>query len=355
MLARLPSRPASPLLQELLSPNEVAINHNGRFAFILKGAQNLMDLSRRELLKGSAVLGLNALCGSIVPAAYARQPHLNFPVRPIDRLALTTWPFRDFMEGPPNSSRKRSKPDMDILGFARMAIEKFDINNINPLIAHFTSTEPRHLHDLREQVARAGSHFVDLGLGDGKFNDPDPAVRNASVGHSKRGIDMAAILGSPSVRQHLGGSRGAKPDVDRTAQSLGDLADYGAKKNIVVILENDSLVNEDPFFIVKVIEKAGNPYLRALPDVGNTMLKGDPSYNYRGLEAMYKHAFNMSHVKDEVASRSGTVYKIDLAKAFGIAKASGYRGYFSMEWETKAGDPFEGTRRLVKETLHYLS
>lgn len=244
---------------------------------------------------------------------------------------------------------------MDIIGIARMAIEKFDIHNINPLSAHFPSTEPRYLNTLREQMAKAGSHFVDLGLGAGQFYDPDPAVRKASVDSSKRWIDIAVVLGSPSVRQHLGGSRGAKPDVDRAAQSLGELADYGAKKNIVINLENDSLDNEDPFFIVKVIEKADNPYLRALPDFGNTMLKGDPSYNYRGVEAMFKHVFNMAHVKDEVVSSKGTVYKIDLAKAFGIAKASGYRGYFSMEWETNAGDPFEGTHRLVKETLHYLS
>lgn len=314
-----------------------------------------MDISRRELLKGSAILGLSAFCGGITGVAFARQPHFKFPVRPVDRLALTTWPFRDFMEGPHGSNRNRSKPSMDILGFARMAIEKFNIHNINPLIAHFTSTEPRHLHNLREQVAKAGSHFVDLGLGDGKFSDPDAAIRKASVERSKRLIDMAVILGSPSVRQHLGGSRGVKPDVDRSAESLGEIADYGAKKNIVVNLENDSLANEDPFFIVKVIEKADNPYLRALPDVGNTLQNGDPAYNYRGLEAMYKHAFNMSHVKDEVISRGGTVYKVDLAKAFGIAKANGYRGYFSMEWETQAGDPFEGTRRLVKETLQYLS
>ena len=314
-----------------------------------------MNLSRRDLLKGSAVLGLSALCPGTISATDARPPHIKFPLRPIDRLALTTWPFREFMEGPHNSNRDRSKPGMDILGFAKMAIEKFNIHNINPLIAHFSSTETRHLHDLREQMAKAGSRFVDLGLGDGKFNDPDPAVREASIERSRQWIDAATILGSPSVRQHLGGSRGARPDVDRSAQSLGKLADYGARKNIVINLENDSLVNEDPFFIVKVIEKAGNPYLRALPDFGNTMLKGDPAYNYRGVEAMFKHVFNMSHVKDEVVSSKGTVYKINLAKAFGIAKASGYGGYFSMEWETNAGDPFEGTQRLVKETLHYLS
>jgi len=314
-----------------------------------------MNISRRGLLKGSAALGVGIFCETLGSVAYAREPHIKFPNRPIDRIALTSYPFRESMEGPHNSDRDRSKPGMDILGFAKMAIEKFNIHNINPLGAHFTSTEPRHLETLREQMAKAGSHFVDLGLGDGRFYDPDPARRKASIDSSKKWIDIAVLIGSPSVRQHLGGSRGAKPDVDLTAQSLGELADYGAKKNIVVNLENDSLENEDPFFIVKVIEKAGNPYLRALPDFGNTLQKGDPAYNYNGLTAMFKHVFNMVHVKDEVIDRKGTTYKVDLAKAFGIAKASGYRGYFSMEWETKAGDAVEGTLRLVKETLHYLS
>jgi sugar phosphate isomerase/epimerase len=314
-----------------------------------------MNFSRRDLLKSSAALGFGILCESLGSFAYAREPQMKFPTRPIDRLALTSWPFRDYMKGPHNSNRDRSKTGMDIIGFAKMAIEKFNIHNINPLSAHFPSTEPRYIDNLREQMAKANSHFVDLGLGAGRFYHPDPAVRKASVDSSKRWIDIAVVLGSPSVRQHLGGTRGVKPLVDRAAQSLGELADYGARKNIVINLENDNLANEDPFFIVKVIEKAGNPYLRALPDFGNTMLKGDPAYNYNGVEAMFKHVFNMAHVKDEVVSNQGTVYKIDLAKAFGIAKASGYRGYFSMEWETRAGDPYEGTQRLVKETLHYLS
>jgi sugar phosphate isomerase/epimerase len=314
-----------------------------------------MNFSRRHLLKGSAALGLSVLCRNLGSVAYAREPKLKFPTKPADRLALTSWPFRAYMEGAGNSNRDRSKPGLDIIGFAKMAIEKFNIHNINPLSAHFPSIEPRYIDTLREEMAKAGSHFVDLGLGAGKFYDPDPAVRKASVESSKRWIDIAVTLGSPSVRQHLGGTRGVKPSVDPAAQSLDELADYGATKNIVVNLENDSLVTEDPFLIVKIIEKAGNPYLRALPDFGNTMLKGDPAYNYRGVEAMFKHVFNMAHVKDEVISHNGTVYKIDMAKAFGIAKASGYRGYFSMEWETNAGDPFEGTQRLVKETLEYLS
>ena len=39
---------------------------------------------------------------------------------------------------------------------------------------------------------------------------------------------------------------------------------------------------------------------------------------------------------------------------FAIAKASGYRGYFSMEVDTNSHDPFEGTQKLVDVSLKYL-
>lgn len=314
-----------------------------------------MTISRRDLLKKSALIGFGLYCGNYTSTLFARQPHVRFPTQPAERLALTSWAFRAYMEGPNNPYRDPSKPGMDIIGFAKMAAQRYHIHNINPLSIHFRSTKPQYLAKVRKELTKAGTRFVDLGLGGGKFWDPDSSKRNAGIEYGKRWIDNATILGSPSVRPHLEGSHGTKPSVDRAAQSLGKLAEYGARKNVVINLENDSLVNEDPFFITKLIEKTGNPYLRALPDFGNTMLKGDPAYNYRGLEAMFKHVFDMSHVKDEVVTSKGKVYKINLAKAFGIAKASGYRGYFSMEWDTPHSDPFEGTQRLVKETLHYLS
>lgn len=313
-----------------------------------------MKLSRREFNKCAGVASLAMAAWKPVTVFFARKPELQFPTRPADRLASTSWPFRSHMESPTNPHRDASKPGMDIVGFAKMAIKRFAIHNINPLSAHFRSDDARYIEEVGQGVTKAGSRFVDLGLGAGSFFDPDASRRALAVTNSKKWIDIAAMLGSPSVRQHLGGDQNAEPNVELAARSLAELADYGAKKNVVVILENDNLVNEDPFFLASVIEKAGNSYLRALPDFGNTMARGDPAYNYRGLEAMFKHAFNMSHVKDEVVSQTGKVYKIDLARAFDIAKANRYREYFSMEGETKLGDVFDGTHRLVKETLKYM-
>jgi sugar phosphate isomerase/epimerase len=244
---------------------------------------------------------------------------------------------------------------MDLTEFPAMVAKRFGVYNINPLAAHFRSTDPAYLEQLRRAVAKARSHMVDLGLGGARFWDPDPSRVRAALDYGKKWIDIAVAVGSPSVRQHLSGSPGVRPNIARAAQNLGRLADYGAKKNIVVNLENDSLQNENPFFIVEVIEKAGNPYLRALPDFGNSIRGHDAAYNQRAVGQMFRHAFNMSHVKDTVAGDDGKLYNINVARMFSIAKASGYRGYFSMEWEDRSGDPYAGTQRLVRESLKCLA
>ncbi len=315
-----------------------------------------MHKSRREFLKElpflTAALGLASRAD-----LYAKQkmPKLHFPTNPHDRLAVTSYPFRAFMDAPGNRGRDTSKPGMTLLEFPKQMIEKFGIHNINPVIEHFASTEPDYIASFREAIAKAGSHIVDLGLNEGRFYDPDPDLRQKGIDYGKKGIDVAVAVGSPSVRQHVGGQRGAPTNVDLAAESLAKLAEYGAEKNIVVNLENDSPGAEDPFFLVQVIEKVNNPYLRGLPDFGNSIRGHDEEYNERALKGMFAHAFNMAHVKEHLHARDGKDYHVDLPKVFAIAKASHYRGYFSMEYDSGAGDPYEGTQQLVDMTLKCLS
>lgn len=303
-----------------------------------------------------AALGqpVNTVAGGQNPQASPQGPHIEFPKSPRARLAVTSWPFREFIDSPHNPYRNRQKPGMDLKDFPGMVVKRFGVRNICPLSTHFNSTDPAYLDAFRQAVEQAGSHLVDLGLGGRSFWDPDKSKRQAAVEYGKHWIDLAVNLGSPSVRQHLGAPRGVKPDVDLASQTLGELAEYGAAKNTAVNLENDDLVNEDPFFIVKVIERVGNLYLRALPDFGNTLLGGDVEYNERGVAAMLKHAYGVCHVKDLVVGDNGKTYEVNLPRMFELAKASGFKGYYMMEWDGGPGDPYEGTRRLIEETLKYL-
>ena len=132
------------------------------------------------------------------------------------------------------------------------------------------------------------------------------------------------------------------------------MAAYGAGRNVVVNLENDDIVSEDAFFLVKVIEAVKNPYLRALPDFANSMQTGNADFNYRALEAMFRHAYCICHVKDGETDDHGNLLSIDLKKAFNILNSSGYRGYCSIEFDA-TGDPYAPTARLIEQTIQYLS
>ena len=59
-------------------------------------------------------------------------------------------------------------------------------------------------------------------------------------------------------------------------------------------------------------------------------------------------------VKEGEDGPDGQFFPVDVAKTFGIAKAAGYRGYFSMEMDRK-GDPYEGTQELIDLSLKYLA
>ncbi|MGH9378529.1 MAG: sugar phosphate isomerase/epimerase family protein [Terriglobia bacterium] len=314
----------------------------------------MRKLSRRGFLQSAAVFGAGAAALGFSSSALALEPHIHFPAEPRARLSVTPWPFRAYIESPTNHDRNPKVPGMDLKDFAAMVAGKFDVHNINALSWLFRSTDASYLAAFRKSVAAAGSHIVGMGLAGGDFYNPDPAIRKKSVAHAKKWIDIAVEVGSPNVRPAIDAPRRIKPNVDLCAQSYGELAKYGARKNIVVNMENDDPYTQDPFFTVAVLKKVDNPYLRALPDFGNSAVKG-PDFNARALTAMFAYAYNMTHVKNAVTGEHGKVCKVDFDRIFGIAKASGYRGWYCMEYDTDFGDPFAGTRELIKQTLAHLA
>jgi sugar phosphate isomerase/epimerase len=318
--------------------------------------------SRREFLKqATAVTG--AFCLSAEGLAQSNSlrpaPHLNFPTHPRERLAVTSYPFRAYFQDAAHRNHNPaalspSVTSIDIKEFPAMVAEKFGVYNINPLLAHLHSTDPAYLASFREAVVKARSHIVDLGLPGRCFATADTTVAEAAVKDGCEWIDIAAALGSPSVRQHLASAPGKTPNLNGAVSSLARLADYGGKKNVVVNLENDAATWEDPLFIVAVLDKVHHPYLRGLPDFGNSVAKYGEEGNEKAVSAMLQHAFNMCHVKDTV-QLDGKTYHVDLSKMFAIAQQNHYRGYFSMEFDTNGGDPIAGTTKLIDETLKYLA
>ena len=301
-------------------------------------------------------LGTALAAGAAGPAAMfaAHEPHIDFPTDPRARLGVASYPFRAFIDSPRSRDREKTKPGMTLLQFPAMVRERFNVRNIEPLDTHFASLEPAYLHQLREAVDKAGMHVIDIPCEvRASLYDPDAAKRKIGIDNAKKWVDAAVVIGSPSIRVHIQGARGIAPDVRRAAESLRVIADYGAEKNVVINLENDDLQTEDAFYLVKVIDAVHHPYLHALPDFCNSMMKGDEKYNYDAVTAMFQRAYCIAHVKDSEVDE-GKIFRVDVGKTFAIAKAAGYRGYFSMEWEGQ-GEPYAGTQQLLDASMKYLS
>lgn len=329
---------------------------------IAPSEDEMRRVSRRSVLRSA--IGLSA--ASVIPgtdefalfgkagAASQNKPDLKFPNPSRERLAVASWPFRAEIESATNEFRDKKRPGMDMRAFAVKVREQFGVPGVEPLSAHFPSTSESYLKGFREAIEKAGVHVVNIPVDNSfSFYDADAANRKKAIAHGKKWVDVAVALGSPSVRTSIAEAKNSKPDVERAAESIREVVEYAAGKNILVNLENDDLVSEDAFFVVKVIEKVNHPYLHALPDFCNSMCSGNEKFNYHAVTAMFQHAYNICHVKDSEVGDQGKIFRVDLKKTFEILKASGYKGYCSMEWEGPE-DPYEGTKRLIAASLEYL-
>ena len=318
----------------------------------------MRKLTRRNFVKRTSL----ATLATVVPlpfadftgaAAQSPGPSVHFAKEPRERIAVATYPFREFIIG--RHDAKPSAAKMPLKDFPAHVVNKFNVRKIEPWSEHFASLEPAYLDDLRNVATKAGSGFADIAAdGENSIYSPDSAERERAMQFSKRWIDVAARLGSPSVRTHIAGFKNAKPDVARAAESLKPVADYAASRNVVVHFENDDPISEDPFFIASLLDRVNSPWLRALPDFGNSFAALPADQAFLGLDQMFARAYAISHVKDAITDPANKVVPVDIAKVFAIAAKHNYQGVLSMEFDTE-GDPYEGTTKLIAATLKNLS
>lgn len=316
-------------------------------------------INRRRFIANASALAAGSVVGGISHPALAvpklPKPHINFPTASRDRISVASYPFRAYINAPGNRDRDPKLPGMDLKDFAAEVVKKFNVHNIEPLSRHFSSITNGYLAQFREALRSADAKAVDIAVdGDHSFYDGDFTARKQAITHAKKFVDVAVQIGCPSIRVHISRAKAAAPDVQRTTESLREVVVYASSKNVVVNLENDDLVSEDAFFLVKVIEAVNHPFLHALPDFANSMMTGNADFNYRAVEAMFRHAYCICHVKDGEVDDHGKRFSIDMQKTFAFLKATGYRGYCSMEFD-EPGDPYAPTAALVEQTLRYLA
>ena len=321
----------------------------------------MMLMARRKFLRTSlsfpvaAAFTAETACGSPFSLAlFSDDPHVEFPTSPRERIAVASYPFRDFIAGR-HDDKAFTASKMPLRDFAPHVLAKFNVRRVEPWSEHFLSLEPAYIDEIRNAATRAGSSFANIAAdGDHSLYSPDAAERQRAMEFAKTWIGVAARLGSPSVRINLRATKNAKPDAQQVSAELKPIAEHAASKNVVVHLENDNPVSENPFFLASVLDIVNSRWLHALPDFGNSLAALPPEDAYRGLAQLFARAYAISHVKDTTTTPANQVVQVDVARSFAIAGKYNYKGFFSMEWET-AGDVYAGTSKLIDLTLKNIS
>jgi hypothetical protein len=293
----------------------------------------MKNVTRREFLQNAS---LTALAAPITATPLLRagtsasgapdRPQVKFPVSPHDRIAVASYPFRELIAGQHDDKSAAAKK-LALKEFPAHVAAKFGIHKIEPWSEHFLSTDAAYLDEIRNAAAKSGTSFVNIAADNpDSLYSPDAAVRERATQFCKQWIDVAAYLGSPSIRLNIAVVKDIKPEAAPLVERIKGIAAYTALKNVVMHLEN----------------------------FGNSVVALPAEDAYRGLDEMYAHAYAISHVKDGEVNSANHVARVDIPRVFAIAKKNSYKGFFSMEYELN-GDPYAGTSNLIEGTVKNLS
>lgn len=267
------------------------------------------------------------------------------------QLALSTYPFRGHMDAPANNRRDSALPAMNVEQFAQFAQDRFGLGAIEVLDKHFQSTEASYILELRGKLARQRVSLVNIAFDNkAQLCSTETEQRDAGMALHRKWTDLAVALGCPSVRMRMPVGNDPKVlDSECAATALKQLAAYARGRGILLSLENDSPYTESPAQLTAMIKAVHSTNLHVLPDMGNGLASGGEAENARGLEELFRYAYNIAHAKDwEMIA--GVRKSIQLQPVVDIARRSRFRGWYSLESDARE-DPAADTERLMHSMI----
>jgi sugar phosphate isomerase/epimerase len=176
-----------------------------------------------------------------------------------------------------------------------------------------------------------GSRIIDIQV-DGRDNlsDPDPAKRAASSATIKEWMDRAAAVGAPRMRANTGGGSPDAWDVNRTADSFRQLAEYGKKIGVRILIENHTGYSADIDKVVQLVKAVNDPNCRVISDWGNTP-STSPADRVAGLSKLLPYLELVSAKELDFDDQNKHV-SYDIVPLIRATEASGFRGIYSIEF-----------------------
>jgi sugar phosphate isomerase/epimerase len=199
---------------------------------------------------------------------------------------------------------------------------------------------PARLEPARRALTDRGLRVACLGSS-ANMHEMDPAKRAAQLEEARRFIQLARELRAPYVRVF---GNEYVPGVPREAMlahiatGLRELGDHARNENVTVLIESHGDFTDSPS-LLEILQRTDSPAVALLWDAHHTYVGGHeaPEETVRQLGRWIRH----THLKDSVPAGTDRRYvltgtgDVPVRRQVEALARSGYRGYYSFEWEKR--------------------
>jgi len=311
-------------------------------------------MNRRKFLQDSAASALAAGLASKLGWAQSSPGGGSADTTKRERIAVSTWSFHSYFPQTREKDFKWPGKILDLREFPELIADKYHVHSLELCNAHFESTDPSYINDIKAALAKAHSRVVNMPVdyesdwrGKG-LCDPDDKPWRWEIAERKKWIDIAAELGAQSIRPNPGGTV-KMTDLSRPIAAYRELGEYGKSKGVKVLIENHGNVAAKAENIVAIIKGAGPEWTGTLPDFGNF----PEAERYHGLELMFPYANVVCHARGVKSNAQGEETAFDFPRCMQIAKAAGFKGVYSAEFGGD-GEPYDAVQKIIGGLLKYV-
>ena len=260
---------------------------------------------------------------------------------PLFRISLAEWSFH----------RTLFAGKLDHLDFARTARNDFGIEGVEYVNQFFKdkARDQKYLAEMKKRANDLGVRSVLIMIDDeGALGDPDEARRKQAVENHYKWVEAAKFLGCHSIRVNAQSQGSYEEQIDRAADGLRRLTEFGAKHELNVIVENHGGLSSNGTWLSAVIKKVNHPRCGTLPDFGNFNLGNGEQYDrYKGVQEMMPFAKGVSAKSGEF-DEHGNEVRIDYRRMMKIVLDAGYHGYVGIEYSGNTLSEPDGIRATKK-------
>jgi sugar phosphate isomerase/epimerase len=256
----------------------------------------------------------------------------SIPAAVLNRIGITTVCFRERFSA--TRSKGAAAPpggDLTLLTAPKFIADQLGLHNVEVWSAHFAETSLDYCRQIKAAAAAVGSKIINIQVdGPENLSDPDASKRAASIATIKQWMDRATALGAPTMRANTGGGPAAAWDVNRTADSFRQLAEYGKTIGVKILIENHIGYSADIDKVVQLAKTVNDPNCRVISDWGNTP-STSPADQMAGLSKLFPYLELVSAKELDFDDHNHHV-SYDIVPLIKATEASGFRGIYSIEF-----------------------